>query len=833
MTDIEQRKVPVEKLRWQCDPNIFPFKTTAELEPLKEIIGQERALLALKTGLEIESPGYNIFVSGMTGTGRTTTIKAALEKFLEPGPAPDDICYVNNFSSPDNPVSLLLPAGDGKKFKKAMEDLIVDIKAAIVQRLSGQDYKNKLKNVVEEYRNRQKELINRIKLRSQEEGFSLVQVQVGQGPITRPVLVPNFQSQPTSLENLEEMVESGEFPAERFEELKQKSFELNSELENIQRESVRIEKELADRIKDLEAEEIAPIISNSVDAVKEAFTAPGVPEYLDSARADILENLDIFKEQESPQMQQMPFPFLGMGTDRDPLWRYEVNLLVDNSRTKGRPVILETTPSYTNLFGAFDRSIDRTGAVHTDFTKLKAGSAHRANGGYLILNAFDLLTEAGSWRCLKRVLIHKKIEFQCIEPMFLFASTSLKPEPIDANIKVIMVGDPYIYHLLLVQDDDFPMIFKIKSDFDSVMEKNSDHILKYASFVKKISDDESLTPFKPTAVSEVVEFGIREARSQKKMTTRLSEVADIVRESAYWAGIDGADAVDATHVRKALTERENRVNMTHDKIRERISEGVLMIETEGSREGQVNGLAVYSLGAHMFGAPSKITAVTSLGRAGIIDIEREAKLSGNIYNKGVLILSGYLRGRYARRVPLTLSASLCFEQSYYGVDGDSASSTEIYAIISGITGLPLRQDIAVTGSVNQKGEVQPIGGVNQKIEGFFAVCKDRGLTGTQGVMIPEKNVEDLMLKQEVVDAVTEGAFAIYSVSTIDEGLEILTGVPAGEEDADGTYPEGTVNRMVVDRLMENHERLRELNKGKDAEKGSEKSGNDDKNNDDT
>jgi ATP-dependent Lon protease len=500
-----------------------------------------------------------------------------------------------------------------------------------------------------------------------------------------------------------------------------------------------------------------------------------------------------------------------------------VNLLVDNSRTEGRPVILETTPSYSKLFGTFDRSIDRSGGVHTDFTKLKAGSAHRANGGYLIVNAFDLLTEAGSWRCLKRVLIHKKIDFQCIEPVFLFASTSLKPEPIDANIKVIMVGDPYIYNLLLAQDDDFPMIFKIKSDFDSVMENNGDHIRQYASFVKKVSDDESLAPFKPSAVSEVVEFGVREARSQKRMTTRLSEVADIVRESAYWAGLDGAEAVDDTHVRKALTERDNRVNMTHDKIRERIREGVLMIETEGARVGQVNGLAVYSLGTHMFGAPSKITAVTSLGRAGIIDIEREAKLSGNIYNKGVLILSGYLRGKYARRIPLTLSASLCFEQSYYGVDGDSASSTEIYAIISSITDLPLRQDIAVTGSVNQKGEVQPIGGVNQKIEGFFAVCKDRGLSGTQGVMIPQKNVEDLMLTQEVVDAVAEGTFAVYSVSTIDEGIEILTGVPAGEEAGDGAYPEGTVNRLVVDRLMENHDRLKDLNKGKDNEKGAGKS----------
>ncbi len=819
MVDIDKRKVPVEMLRWECDPNIFPFETTQEIEPLEEIIGQERALLALKTGLEIESPGYNIFVSGITGTGMTTTIKTTLEKFLKPGPPPDDICYVNNFKNPDMPKAIVLPAGEGRKFKKAMADLTSTIKSTIEQVLTSQEFKNTIKGVAEEFRNRQKEMFNRIQLKSQEEGFSLVQVQMG--TMTRPVFLPNFQNEPTPLEKLESMVESGEFPKERFEELKEKSFQLNSELDNIQRAAFSIEKDLRKKIEEMETDAVRPAIEEQIESVRAAFDFEGVSEYLDEVKSDIIENISFFKEEEGAKSQQMPFPLFGLGTEESPLWRYEVNLLVDNSDTKGNPVVLETTPTYTNLFGSIDRSIDRTGAIKTDFTKLKAGSIHRANGGYLILNAFDVLTEPGSWRCLKRVLKNRQIEFHCLEPYTLFASLSIKPEPIDSAIKVIMVGDPYIYHLLLAQDDDFPMIFKIKSDFDSVMEKNEEHIKKYASFVKKITEDEKLLPFNRHAVSEVVEFGIREARSQKKISTRLSDVADIIRESSYWAKTDGKDVVDASHVERSITEKNNRVNMAEDKIKERIKDGILMIETEGKEVGQVNGLAVYSLGNHFFGAPSKITAITSLGRSGIINIEREAKLSGNIHDKGVLILSGYLRGKYAQDIPLTLSASICFEQSYYGVEGDSASSTELYALISSITEIPLRQDIAITGSVNQKGEVQPIGGVNYKIEGFFDICRDRGLTGTQGVMIPDTNIDDLMLRSDVIEAVKGGKFHIYKVSTIDEGIEILTGIPAGTKNDGGEYPEGTINYLVLEKLKEIHDKLKKIGKTDEKEKDKE------------
>ena len=617
-------------------------------------------------------------------------------------------------------------------------------------------------------------------------------------------------------------MEAGEFPKDRFEELKDKSFQLNNELENIQRATVDIEKELRKSIESLEVEAIRPLVEEQVKAIAETFKIEPVTRYLADLQNDIVQNISFFKEEETPQTPQMPFSFMGGGPERSPLWRYEVNLLVDNSETKGSPVILETNPSFGNLFGVIERSIDRTGTMSTDFTRLKAGSIHRANGGYLIINAFDLLTEPGGWRGLKRVLKNRKIEFQLLEPLFIFAAFSLKPEAIDSNVKVIMVGDPYIYYLLLAQDDDFSMIFKIKSDFDPVMENNDEHLAGYASFVRRITKEEKLPPFANTAVASLVEYGVRESRNQKKISSRLSDVADLIREAAYWAKTESHAVVEGIDVERAIAERQRRLTMVYDKVKERMKEGVIMIDTGGTGVGQVNGLAVYSLGNTSFGAPSRITAVTSLGRAGIINIEREAKLSGSTHDKGVLILTGYLRGRYAQDAPMTLSASLCFEQSYYGVDGDSASSTELYALISSITELPLRQDIAVTGSVNQKGDVQPIGGVNEKIEGFFDVCSDRKLTGTQGVMIPNTNVDDLMLRPDIVDAVKAGKFHIWSVSTIDEGIEILTGVSAGTKGKDGAYPPGSVNALMVEKLRAIHKKLKDVDKGDEKDKKDNK-----------
>jgi len=544
---------------------------------------------------------------------------------------------------------------------------------------------------------------------------------------------------------------------------------------------------------------ISPAIKDSISDIKEKFNYEKIHQYLDEVQEDILANLGRFREKEETPP---PLPGLVMPPSVDSFSEYQVNVLVDNSETKGAPIIVETTPNYRNLFGTIERVVERTGIWKTDFLHIKAGSFLRANGGYLIFNALDALMETWVWPTLKRTLKNQVIEIQTYDPLYFFSTSALKPEPIECNTKVIMIGDTQIFYLLYSLDDDFKKIFKIKADFDSVMNKDDDKIQQYASFIRKICDEDKLRPFDNTGIAAVVEYGVRITGRQKKLSTRFHLIADLLREANYWAEKDGSDVVTEKHVDKANEKRVYRVNLIEEKIQEMIDDGTILIDSDGMVVGQVNGLSVYNLGDYMFGKPSRITAKTSLGKAGIINIEREAEMSGPIHNKGVYILTGYLRGKYAQDKPITMSASLCFEQSYSGVEGDSASSTEIYALLSSISELPLRQDIAVTGSVNQKGEVQPIGGVNEKIEGFFDVCKTKGLTGKQGVMIPHLNVDDLMLRKDVVEAVKERKFHIYPVKTIDQGIEILTGVEAGEKLEDGRFKEGTVNDLVDKKLRE-------------------------------
>ncbi len=508
---------------------------------------------------------------------------------------------------------------------------------------------------------------------------------------------------------------------------------------------------------------------------------------------------------------QLPIPGLTASSPIDTFPEFQVNVLVDNSETKGAPVIIETSPTYRNLFGTIERNIDRLGGLwRTDFTKIKSGSFLRANGGYLVLNALDVFIEPGVWVALKRTLRNRTLEMQSFDPFYLFASSALKPEPIEVKVKVVMIGDAYLYYTLYAVDEDFKKIFKIKADFDTVMDKKAETLLQYASFIRKISQDEKLLPFDRSGVAAVIEYGVRLAGRQKKLSTEFHRITDILREASYWAKKEGRNQVTEKHVDQAISEKVYRLKMMEDKIQEMIDEGLILIDAEGAKVGQVNGLSIFDTGEYSFGRPTRITAKTSLGKAGIINIEREADLSGRTHNKGVLILAGYLRGKYAQEKPLTLTASLAFEQSYSGVDGDSASSSEVYAILSSLANVPLRQDIAVTGSINQHGEIQPIGGVNQKIEGFFDVCRSRGLTGSQGVIIPYQNVDDLMLRKEAVEEVKVGKFHIYPIKTIDEGIEILTGLPAGERRADGSYPEGTVNYLVDEKLKELALKIREF-----------------------
>jgi len=809
MADKIFEEVPLEQLRWRCDPNSLPFETTEAIPPCEEIIGQERALEAIRVGLDINSIGYNIFVTGLAGTGRFTTIKCVLEEIEVKGKIPNDLCYVNNFKNPDMPHMLSLPAGQGDAFKKEMETLIETLKKKIPLIFENETYLNKKKEVFERYRNKQAEMFREFEKKVNKENFALVQIQMG--PYSRPGIFPVIEGNPVNLEQLEAMVEEGKLSKEELKRTNEKQAELVNELENIFKETRKSEKEIKEELSALDHEVISPVVKDSISDIKEKFENEKVHRYLDEVQEDILANLNRFREKE--EAPPSPLPGLVLPQPVELFTEYQVNVLVDNSETKGAPIIVETTPNYRNLFGTIERVVERSGVWKTDFTHIKAGSFLRANGGYLIFNALDALVEPGVWPALKRTLKNQVMEVQTYDPFYFFSTSALKPEPIECNVKVIMIGDAYIYHLLYNLDDDFKKIFKIKADFDSVMNKDTEKVQQYASFIRKICDEEKLKPFDRTGISAVVEYGVRIAGRQKKLSTRFHLIADLLREANYWAIKDGSDVVKEKHVDMAIEKKIHRVNLIEEKIQEMIDDGTILIDSDGMVIGQVNGLSIYNLGDYMFGKPSRITAKTSMGKAGIINIEREAEMSGPTHNKGVYILAGYLRGKYAQDKPLTMSASICFEQSYSGVDGDSASSTEIYSLLSSLSGLPLRQDIAVTGSVNQKGEIQPIGGVNEKIEGFFDVCKAKGFTGRQGVMIPHLNISDLMLRKDVVEAVKEAKFHIYPVKTIDQGIEILTGAEAGERLENGRFKEGTVNDLVDKKLRDLGMKIKEFEGG--------------------
>ncbi len=775
-----------EQLYWRCPPEAIAYDTTASCPACEDIIGQDRALESLKTGLEIKSRGYNIFITGMVGTGRTTTIKQFLEKIRSTGEIPEDLLYVNNFSKPDEPVLLSLPAGRGRLLSEDLEKLITMLRTNIPELLKSQYFQEKKQAILEAQQRKQREILQKFDDLVAAEGFTVIQVPVG--IFTRPELIPVVDGQPTPFTKLETLVREEKMSRQQLDELKKKYEQLTEQLEKLIADLKEIDEETQGQLKSLEIEACTPLIKGGLMDLRQKLPFPAVQKYLDEVEKNLTADLDLFKAspKEEPEKE----------TGLDPYLAYRVNLLVDNSETRGAPVVMEISPSYPNLFGTIEYSYSRFGVAQTDFTKIKAGSFLKANGGYLVLNALDVLTEPGVWPTLLRTLRYQTFEIQNPISIFAVSTARLKPEPIKCRVKVIMIGDDYLYNLLYFYDEDFKKIFKVKVEFDSEMEKNKKTINDYVRFIKKICDEDGLRPVDREGIAAIVEFGVRLAGRQKKLSTRFHLIADIIREADYWARHAGKEVISREDVKKAIREKIERVSLVERKIQEMIEDGTILIDTEGRVVGQVNGLAVYDTGELAFGKPTRITARTSTGRAGVINIEREADLSGRTHNKGVLILSGYLRGKYAQDKPFALSASIAFEQSYSGVDGDSASAAEVYAILSSLSGLPLRQDLAVTGSINQRGEIQPIGGVNEKIEGFFQVCKARGLTGTQGVIIPHQNVKNLMLKEEVVRAVTEGKFHIYPIRTVDEGMEILTGVKAGDRLENGTYEEETINSLV-------------------------------------
>lgn len=797
-------EVPVERLRWRLDPAAFQFETTNDLDPLKEIVGQNRGVEAFRFGMGMNKQGYNIFVTGIAGTGRMSTVQKLLQEMRRTDKRPPDLCYVANFENNEAPILIQLDQGQGAEFKKDVHELVETLKKEIPQLFESQEYISLKKEIMETYEQKGKSFFKGLDQKVKEEGFALVDIQMGQ--IKRPEVMPVVDENPVHIDQLEAMVEKGRFPRDEFEVLKAKQAKLREQIDLIFLELRDLQKEVQQKIEKMDRVVFMKNASELTDPLATKFKNEKVSAFLTAMLNDMAEHLQIFR---SPQHQTPP-EMAGILPESDPFQPYQVNLLVDNIKQEGPPVIVENYPTYRNIFGAIERIVDRHGLWRTDFSKIKAGSFIKANGGYLVINLLDAIIEPGVWQALKRALKSRKLEIQTYDPFYLFTTSGLKPEPIEIDTKVVVIADAYLYYLLLAYDEDVQKMFKVRADFDTSMKKTDESILQVARFVKRTTEEEELKPLDRAAVAALVEESVRMAGRQEKITTSFPTIADLVREANFWARESGQDIVTAEHMEKALEARIYRANLIEEHIQEMIDRGTLMIDIDGAVVGQVNGLAVYSLGDYMFGKPSRITASTSMGRAGIINIEREADLSGSSHNKGMLILGGYLRKKYAQDKPLTMSASIAFEQSYGGVDGDSASSTEIYALLSSLSGAPIKQSLAVTGSVNQKGEIQAIGGVNQKIEGWFDCCRLRGLTGDQGVLIPASNVQDLMLRKGVVESVSSGRFHIYPVSTIDQGIEILTGVASGERKPDGTYPKGSINQLVDLKLRSLAEGLKEF-----------------------
>lgn len=790
------RELKPSELRWQCNPTLLKFKTVDDLKTCEGIIGQPRAMDAIKLGLNVNYPGYNIFITGPVGTGRTTAITKLLQDIEVKKDKLTDLTYVHNFKNADMPRLIDLPAGQGNKFRNAMNGLIQELRIHIPDVFSSEEYQKRRQAIVSKYEEKNRALLREFEKGVEEQKFKVVQIQAG--PFVRPAIFPVIDDKPTKLEDVEKLVQEGKISEEEYQAMHEKIKKLEASLASIYSKVKEIQENANAEIVKLNEMMVKPAVQHAIDDVKRKFSSKKINNYLRGVMDSVMGNLERFLKKESKE---------------DEFRDYQVNVLVDNSETEVKPIIFETTPSHKNLFGTIERHSAGPGVLVSDFLNIKAGSLLRANGGYLVINAFDALIEAGVWQTLKRTLRNGVVDIQAFDPFYIFSSTALKPEPITVNVKVVMIGAQWLYYLLYYRDEDFKKIFKVKADFDTVMSKSTDNINDYASFVKSICHAENLLPFTKAAIADVIEYGVRITGRQDKLSTRFHVVADIVREADYWAKQAKRKHITPADVEEAIQGWRRRVNMYEDKIQEMIEKNVLMIDTSGAVIGQVNGLSVYQVGGYSFGRPTRITAKTSLGRAGIINIEREANLAGRTYNKGVLILTGFLKARYAQNQPMSIDASLGFEQSYSEIDGDSASSTEIYALLSALAKVPLRQDIAVTGSVNQNGGIQPIGGVNEKIEGFFDVCKARGLSGTQGVLIPDANTEDLMLRQDIVDAVKKKKFHIYAVSTIDQGIELLTGVKAGRKRKTG-YEKGSINYLVEQTLKEYAEKMKGYAKSK-------------------
>ncbi len=787
-----------------CDATLFPFETTAELPELADIIGQTRAVSSVEFGMGINNDGYNIFAVGPAGTGKTSMVSSFLSRQAASLPAPDDWVYVYNFGKPYQPNAIRMPAGQGEEFRKDMEKLVEDLQAAITQAFESEEYEKQKREIAQQVSERQETKLSALSKKAEAGGFQMVRTPAGLA------FAPKAADGETMSREAYEAL-----PPEEQKRIDEGLESLNGELQQVMRLVRQDERAGREAWRELDRQVTTFAAKHLVDEACERWCdVEEMVDYLHAVLQDVVENADDFKksDEETPVMF-MGMPISGRQKGEGVFRKYKINVLVDNSKQTGAPVVTESNPVMGNLVGRIEHQA-QFGALLTDFGMIKPGALHKANGGFLVLDARDVLLKPYAWDALKRTLKTAEIRVEDIAQQMGFVTTAtLDPEPIPFKAKIVLIGEPFLYYLLYTQDPEFQELFKVKADFDTVVDRTPENEQLYARFIGQICRQRELPAFSPDGVARVIEHCSRLVEDQRKMTTRFVDVADLLTEASYWArrgrGPRSKAAVRREHVQKAIDQRVFRSNRVEERVREMIADATVMVDTRGAVVGQINGLSVSSIGDYMFGRPSRITATHRLGDGDLVDIEREVEMGGPIHSKGVLILAGYLGSKYASDRPLSLTARLVFEQSYSGVEGDSASSAELYALLSSLSGLPIQQRFAVTGSVNQLGQVQAIGGVNEKIEGFFAVCKALGLRGDEGVLIPRTNVRNLMLSESVRQAVEKGRFHIYPIASIDEGISVLTGVSAGVLGAKGAYPKGSVNGLVIERLAYLAEKARE------------------------
>lgn len=783
----KSNELSYKDLKMMCNPDLFPFETTDELEPINTGIGQDRGIKALEFGINVDIKGYNLYLEGPSGVGKTMYTKNYLDKISKKKKTPCDWCYIYNFDDPNEPIAVSLPAGQGKEFKETMDSFIKDIQVDIKNTFNNDDFEKEKALIKSEYEEKRNILMEKLNKKSEKYGF---QVKSAQNGIYMMPILDGKTIEQEDFEKLDDTIK---------QEFEAKSIIVQEHIIQAIGEIKEIEKQTEKKLQEWQSNIALLTVNQHINYIKSQFKRnKKITKFLDNVKKDILKNVNCFLVE--PSQEQQPQPAGPRMEMPKPWLNYRVNLFVDNSNQEGAPVIMDSNYAYHNIFGKLEYE-NYYGALKTDYTMLKPGLLHEANGGYIIFQAKDLISNGACYEALKKALRMKELLIDnTADQRTSMVMVSLKPEPIPLNLKVILVGNEQIYQTLLAIDEDFRKLFKIKVEFEDTSENNLENMIKIARFIRGFCEQEDLPPLDKTAVAKVMEYSSRLADDKEKLSTRFNDLAQIIGEAATWAKMAKCKVVTGEFVDKALAERVERIKKYDSRYLEMIKENTLLINTSGFEVGQINGLTVLSIGDYSFGKPAKITANTYTGKSGIINIEREVELSGSTHSKGVYILSGYLGEMFAQDIPLSLTASICFEQLYNGVDGDSASSTELYAILSSLSGVPINQSLAVTGSVNQKGEIQPIGGVNEKIEGFFQICKIRGLNGSHGVIIPIQNKKNLNLSNEVLEAVKAKKFHIYAISNIEEGIELLTGVPAGKKDSNGRFPAGTVNYLAYEKL---------------------------------